>query len=80
MRSCAESFGPTVGYDYHALVRMLKRAAVGHVGTHGIRHRLATDIANSGISIKAGMVVTAHKTGPESLRANCAEARQWSKT
>jgi Phage integrase family len=46
----------------HAWARILKRAGVHHVGTHGIRHRSATDIANSGVSIKAGMAVTAHKT------------------
>ena len=33
-----------------------------HVGTHGIRHRAATDIANSGVPIKVGMALTAHKT------------------
>ncbi|HRM95088.1 MAG TPA: tyrosine-type recombinase/integrase, partial [Alicycliphilus sp.] len=32
-----------------------------HVGTHGIRHRAATDIANSGIPLKVGMALTAHK-------------------
>jgi hypothetical protein len=32
------------------------------VGTHGIRHRAATDIANSGVPIKVGMALTAHKT------------------
>lgn len=42
--------------------RILKRANVPHVGTHGIRHRAATDIANSGIPIKVGMALTAHKT------------------
>ena len=33
-----------------------------HVGTHGIRHRSATDIANSGVPVKVGMALTAHKT------------------
>lgn len=33
-----------------------------HVGTHGIRHRSATDIANSGVPIKVGMALTAQKT------------------
>ncbi|SEG21655.1 Phage integrase family protein [Thauera chlorobenzoica] len=37
-------------------------AAGGSVGTHGIRHRSATDIANSGIPVKVGMALTAHKT------------------
>ncbi len=32
------------------------------VGTHGIRHRSATDIANSGVPLKVGMALTAHKT------------------
>lgn len=32
------------------------------MGTHGIRHRAATDIANSGVSVKVGMALTAHKT------------------
>lgn len=42
--------------------RILVRAEVPHVGTHGIRHRAATDIANSGVPIKVGMALTAHKT------------------
>ena len=42
--------------------RILKRAGVPHVGTHGIRHRAATDIANSGVPLKVGMALTAHKT------------------
>jgi integrase len=42
--------------------RILRRAGVPHVGTHGIRHRAATDIANSGVSVKVGMALTAHKT------------------
>lgn len=32
------------------------------VGTNGIRHRAATDIANSGVSVKVGIALTAHKT------------------
>lgn len=47
---------------YSAWRRILKRAGVPHVGTHGIRHRSATDIANSGIPVKVGMALTAHKT------------------
>jgi integrase len=31
-------------------------------GTHGIRHRSTTDIANSGIPTKVGMKLTGHKT------------------
>ena len=42
--------------------RVLQRAGVPHVGTHGIRHRSATDIANSGVPMKVGMALTAHKT------------------
>lgn len=47
---------------YNGWKRILGRAEVAHVGTHGIRHRAATDIANSGIPIKVGMALTAHKT------------------
>lgn len=32
------------------------------VGTHGIRHRSATDIAKLRIRVKVGMALTAHKT------------------
>lgn len=32
------------------------------MGMHGIRHRSATDIANSGIPAKSGIALTAHKT------------------
>lgn len=42
--------------------RVLKRAGVPHIGTHGIRHRAATEIANSGVPVKVGMQLTAHKT------------------
>lgn len=41
---------------------ILKAACIPHMGTHSIRHRSATDIANSGIPVKVGMVLTAHKT------------------
>jgi len=34
---------------YNSWKRILERAKVPHVGTHGIRHRAATDIANSGV-------------------------------
>jgi integrase len=47
---------------YQAWRRILDRAGVPKVGTHGIRHRSATDIANSGIPVKVGMALTAHKT------------------
>ncbi len=49
-------------------VRILERAEVPHVGTHGIRHRAATDIANSGVSVKIGMALTAHKTAAMFMR------------
>jgi integrase len=52
----------TTGEYYGGWRRALKAAGVPHVGTHGIRHRSATDIANSGIPVKVGMVLTAHKT------------------
>ncbi|XOV83522.1 MAG: tyrosine-type recombinase/integrase [bacterium] len=52
----------TYGEYYGGWKRTLKAAGVTHVGTHGIRHRSATDIANSGIPVKVGMVLTAHKT------------------
>jgi integrase len=42
--------------------RILERAGIPHCGTHAIRHRAATDIANSGVSVKVGMALTAHKT------------------
>lgn len=48
--------------------RILQRADVPHVGTHGIRHRAATDIANSGAPIKVGMALTAHKTVTQFMR------------
>jgi len=52
----------TYGEHYGGWTRVLKAAGVPHVGTHGIRHRSATDIANSGVPIKVGMALTAHKT------------------
>jgi len=50
------------GEYYNGWTRVLKAANVPHIGTHGIRHRSATDIANSGVPIKVGMALTAHKT------------------
>jgi integrase len=47
---------------WEAWKRILAASGVAHVGTHGIRHRAATDIANSGIPLKVGMALTAHKT------------------
>ncbi len=52
----------TTGEYYGGWTRILRRAGVSHVGTHGIRHRSATAIANSGIPVKDGMALTAHKT------------------
>jgi integrase len=49
------------GY-WAAWARILAAANIAHLGTHGIRHRAATDIANSGIPLKVGMTLTAHKT------------------
>ncbi|WP_458309524.1 tyrosine-type recombinase/integrase [Stenotrophomonas sp. SXG-1] len=52
----------TEGEYYGGWCRALKAAGAAHVGTHGIRHRSATDIANSGNPVKVGMALTAHKT------------------
>ena len=41
----------TTGEYYNGWSRVLKAAGATHVGTHGIRHRSATDIANSGIPV-----------------------------
>jgi integrase len=49
------------GY-WRAWKRVLEACGIIHVGTHGIRHRAATDIANSGVPLKVGMALTAHKT------------------
>ncbi len=42
--------------------RILERAGLPHCGTHAVRHRAATDIANSGVPVKVSMALTAHKT------------------
>jgi hypothetical protein len=47
---------------YHGWKRILERAGLPHIGTHGIRHRSATDIANSGVPVKVVMALTAHRT------------------
>ena len=52
----------TFGEHYGGWCRTLKAASVPHVGTHGIRHRSTTDIANSGVPTKVGMKLTGHKT------------------
>jgi integrase len=41
--------------------RILGQAGVHHCGLHAIRHRVSTDIANSGASIQDGMRLTGHK-------------------
>jgi integrase len=48
--------------------RILERAKVPHVGTHGVRHRTTTEIANSGVPVKVGMQLTAHKTVTQFMR------------
>ncbi len=48
--------------------RILERAGVPHLGTHGIRHRATTEIANSGVPVKVGMQLTAHKTVTQFMR------------
>lgn len=50
------------GVYYVGWQRVLKAAGAPPIGTHGIRHRAATDIANSGVPVKVGMALTAHKT------------------
>lgn len=63
---CPSIFDPMLPMSkdtyYKGWRRILERGGVPHIGTHGIRHRAATDIANSGIPVKVGMVLTAHKT------------------
>ncbi|TRC75792.1 DUF4102 domain-containing protein [Mesorhizobium sp. WSM4310] len=63
---CPSIFDPNLPMSkqtyYLGWKRILERAGVPHIGTHGIRHRSATDIANSGVPVKVGMALTAHKT------------------
>lgn len=63
---CPSVFDPKTPMSSHTYYqdwrRILKRAGVPHIGTHGIRHRSATDIANSGVPVKIAMALTAHKT------------------
>jgi integrase len=47
---------------WEAWKRVLIASGIAHLGTHAIRHRAATDIANSGVPLKVGMTLTAHKT------------------
>ena len=61
--SLFDSAKPMSPHTYYAgWRRILSSAGLPHVGTHGIRHRAATDIANSGVPVKVGMALTAHKT------------------
>src|SRR5258708_18728912 len=63
---CPSIFDPNRPMSKHTYSkgwrRILGRAGLAHIGTHGIRHRSATDIANSGVPVKVGMALTAHKT------------------
>lgn len=63
---CPSVFDPNLPMSKHTYYqgwrRILERAGLPHIGTHGIRHRAATDIANSGVPVKVGMALTAHKT------------------
>lgn len=63
---CPSIFDPDRPMSKHTYYkgwrRILSRAGLTHIGTHGIRHRSATDIANSGVPVKVGMALTAHKT------------------
>lgn len=53
---------PAMYGAYHrAWRKALAVSGIEHVGTHGIRHRAATDIANSGVPLKLGMALTAHR-------------------
>jgi integrase len=56
--------------------RILDRAGVARCGLHAIRHRAATDIANSGAPIQVGMRLTGHKTATTYLRYLHAERDQ----
>jgi integrase len=49
--------------------RILARAGLAPVGTLGFRHRAATHIADCGIPLKIGMVLTAQKTVTMFLRS-----------
>jgi integrase len=46
----------------HAWERLLRKAEVPHCGLHSIRHRAATEIANSGLPLQVGMKLTGHRT------------------
>lgn len=69
---CPSVFDPNQAMSEHTYSggwrRILERAELPHIGTHGIRHRSATDIANSGIPVKVGMALTAIRPS----RCSCA--------
>ena len=48
--------------------RILKHARVAPCGLHAIRHKSATEIANSGLPIQVGMKLTGHKTPATYMR------------
>lgn len=56
--------------------RILDRTGVARCGLHAIRHRAATDIANSGAPLQVGMRLTGHKTASTFLRYLHAEREQ----
>jgi integrase len=56
--------------------RILDRAGTPRCGLHAIRHRAATDIANSGAPLQVGMRLTGHKTASTYLRYLHAEREQ----
>jgi integrase len=56
--------------------RILECAGVARCGLHAIRHRAATDIANSGAPLQVGMRLTGHKTATTYLRYLHAERQQ----
>jgi hypothetical protein len=56
------------GTPVHNFTINVALVMVPHVGTHGIRHRATTEIANSGVPVKVGMQLTAHKTVTQFMR------------
>ena len=63
--------------------RILELAGVAHCGTHHVRHRAATDIANAVDNVRTGIQMTGHKTvqmylryvHPEEERIRAAQAK-----
>src|SRR5260370_31089629 len=70
---CSSIFDPNRPMSKHTYSkgwrRVLGRAGQAHIGTHAIRHRSATDIANSGIPVKVGMALAALMTGTMFMRS-----------